>query len=439
MKPLPSILTVVLCAAALGAQETPKPDTEKRVSDLERKLEILSKELEQQKAGTALPEAGEGRHGFAPAASKVYGVKSGLSIGGYGEMVYENFAATLENGSYSPKANGLDFLRQILYVGYKFNDRIVFNTEIEFEHGKTSGEPATTTSNGNVTAVKAKDPGAVSVEFAYLDFLFSERFNVRAGMLLLPVGFVNELHEPPVFLGARRPFVEQQLIPSTWRENGVGIHGELPANLSYRLYLVNGMNAANFSKAGIRGGRQNGASALAESLAWTGRLDWSPRPGMLLGASFYHGNSQPADNLPSLTTRLFEVHAEFRHRGFQARLLTVRGSHNGDGLAALPTSAAARQLGTVQRGHYLEAGYDLLSASGSRQGLVPFLRAESIDPQAEAIAGVALDPALAQRVLTYGLVYKPIPQVSVKADFSRIRNDARTGRNQATLALGYYF
>jgi len=224
-----SLLTPLMCAllAAPGfAQE--KPDAEKRIADLERRLDTLSRELESQKTGTAAPVAGEtGHFGMAPAASKVYGTRGGLSIGGYGEMLYENFASKLQNGTYSPKANTVDFVRQILYVGYKFDERIVFNTEIEFEHAKTATGSA----------------GEVAVEFAYLDFLINPAFNIRAGMVLVPLGFVNELHEPPTYLGARRPGVEGSIIPPTWRENGAGIHGELPAHFTYRAYLLNGLDA----------------------------------------------------------------------------------------------------------------------------------------------------------------------------------------------------
>lgn len=440
-------LALALLAGTAVAQE--KPSTEQRVADLERKLQILTQELETQKTGATVAAApGKGSHGLAPAASKVYETKGGISIGGYGEMVYENFDSRLEDGTYNSKANGLNFARQILYVGYKFNDWIVFNTEIEFEHAKTSGEQVVGTANvdvdpgtpGNqnpVTSVKQKEPGEVALEFAYLDLLLTKAFNVRAGMMLIPMGFINEMHEPPTYLGAKRPFLEQQLIPTTWRENGLGIHGELPANLTYRLYLVNGLNAANFSKAGIRGARQNGAKAVAESFAWTGRLDWNPLPGATVGLSLYQGNSQQADNLPALTTKLMDVHAEYRFRGFQGRALWVKGSHNADGLAA--ANATVRQLGTEQKGYYVEAGFDVLSLTSSKQALIPFLRSEKLNPQAEAISGVTLDKSLDQKVLTYGVVYKPIPQVAFKADVSRIRNEARTGRNQVSLGLGYYF
>lgn len=437
MKSTLTALALALLASPLAAQEASKPDTEKRVADLERKLEILSKELENQKAGSIMPEATQGKHGFAPAASKVYSVKNGLSIGGYGEVVYENFQANLENGAYSPKPNTIDFYRQILYTGYKFNDSIVFNMELEFEHAYTAGsQTVTKNSSGLVTDVKANRPGDVELEFAYIDYLYSRSLNFRAGMVLVPMGFINEIHEPPTFLGAARPALERSLIPSTWRENGIGVHGELGQFWSYRAYLVAGLDGSKFSKSGLGSGRQQGAKSLAESWALTGRLDWNPIPGTTVGASFFSGNSQPGDNLPKLGTRLIDIHAEVKWQGWQARVLAVQTRVDESGL---PASGAAREVGTLQRGHYAEVGYDLLARTGSRHAVIPFVRAERLERQAEVAAGVTKDQSLSERITTAGVVYKPIPQVAVKADFSRIRNDARTGRNQITMALGYYF
>ena len=210
-----------------------------------------------------------GQRGLGPAASKVYNVERGVSIGGYGEMLYQSFASETEDGSASAKSDQLDFLRAIVYVGYKFNDRIHFNSEIEFEHASTG------------------KGGEVSVEFAYLDFSLRPELGIRGGMLLVPMGFINELHEPPIFYGARRPEVESAIIPTTWRENGAGIFGEA-GPVEYRAYAVAGLDASGFSASGIRGGRQKGARSLAEDFAFTGRVDLTSVPGLLAGISFLY-------------------------------------------------------------------------------------------------------------------------------------------------------
>ena len=116
---------------------------------------------------------------------------------------------TGDDGADSGKTDTFDLLRAILYFGYKFDDRFVFNSEIEFEHSTTS------------------ESGSASVEFAYLDYLFKPGFNVRGGLLLVPMGLVDELYEPTTFLGAKRPETERRIIPSTWRENGLGAHGSI--------------------------------------------------------------------------------------------------------------------------------------------------------------------------------------------------------------------
>ncbi|MCM2250574.1 MAG: OprO/OprP family phosphate-selective porin [Geothrix sp.] len=420
-----SLLTPLMCAllaAPAFAQE--KPDTDKRIAELERRLNAMSQELEAQKTGTAMPVAGEAGHfGMAPAASKVYGSKGGLSIGGYGEMLYENFDSKLQNGTYSPKANTVDFVRQILYVGYKFDERIVFNTELEFEHAKTATGSA----------------GEVAVEFAYLDFLLNPAFNVRAGMVLVPLGFVNELHEPPTYLGAKRPGVEGTIIPTTWRENGVGVHGELPGHFTYRAYVINGLDASKFGASGIRSGRQNGSKALAESLALTGRLDWSPIPGTTFGLGAYTGNSNQSDSGEPIRTTLVEAHAEYRARGLQLRGLYTRMTNSENGLTGLAAASAVKKLGTQQWGGYLEAGYDVLGLTGSKQALIPYVRWERLNTQQDVVAGVVADLANDQTLITAGVAYKPIPQVAVKLDLTKAENRARTGRDQVSLALGYYF
>ena len=139
-------------------------------------------------------------------------------------MLYQGYDDTLDDGTDSGATDQLDFLRAIVYFGYKWNDHWLFNSEIEFEHAST------------------EDGGEASVEFAYLDYLWKPELNARAGLLLIPMGFVNELHEPTTFLGARRPDVERVIIPTTWRENGFGLFGEA-GPVSYRTYVVNGFEA----------------------------------------------------------------------------------------------------------------------------------------------------------------------------------------------------
>ena len=193
------------------AEDSEIEQLKRRISELEKKQQrdsqVLAEEIEKTKLSSLIPEKAELKsdYGLGPAASGVYKLKQGLSLGGYAEATYRKFVS--DKGS---KKDQSDFLRFVMYLGYKFNDWIVFNSEIEIEHGTSSGI-------GDTSGDKS---GSVSVEFAYLDFLLREEFNPRIGMLLVPMGFVNEIHEPPYFHGVARPELERRIIPTTWRENG---------------------------------------------------------------------------------------------------------------------------------------------------------------------------------------------------------------------------
>ena len=261
-----------LAAANAVDQATAQED---RIAELERTVAILADELERTRRELAVPEDQplSSKYGLAPAASKIYDLGRGLSIGGYGEGYYRNLV-----GDKGDAKNRADLLRMVLYTGYKFTDSILFNAEIEFEHATTG-------------STKSSSGGSVSVEFAYLDFLLRDWANIRAGLVLVPMGFINEIHEPVSYFGVNRPEIERQIIPSTWRENGVGILGTLYEQVDYQAFVINGFNAEGFDSGGLRGGRQKGNRALAEHLAFVARLDWTPIQQLLVGGSVYHGNS----------------------------------------------------------------------------------------------------------------------------------------------------
>ena len=274
--PVASPVAVVGATAGEGGDhESPvgRETTEQQpdLDELLRRLDLLAEEVERLRSGEATPvglSADEARAiGLAPSAAATYGRDHGVSIAGYGEMLYENFGLTNEAGAPTGKGSQLDFLRAIVYAGYRFNDKFLFNSEIEVEHADE-----------------------VSVEFAYVEYQAHDNFGVRGGMLLLPMGLVNEFHEPTVFLGAERPVTESRIIPSTWRENGGGVYGSFD-RVAFRAYVVNGFAGVGFSADGFRGGRQKGAKAKASNMAFTGRVDVTPTPGVFVGASLYTGGS----------------------------------------------------------------------------------------------------------------------------------------------------
>jgi hypothetical protein len=407
---------VVLFAPAARAQQDSA-----RLNRLETQLEAVTRELESLRLGRELvAEADTTEGGFGPAASKVYRVRQGVSIGGYGEVLYENFAGMREDDAPSGRTDRIDALRAIVYVGYKFNDKFLFNSEIEFEHGST------------------EDGGSVSLEFGYLDYLVSPRFGVRAGLLLAPMGFLNELHEPPTFLGARRPETERHIIPSTWRENGIGVFGA-SGPLTYRAYLINGFMGSGFEAEGLREGRQNGAEAAAKHFGAVGRLEYAIRPGLTVAGSAYLGNSGQNDSIGARTL-IWEGHAEYRTGGLELRGL-VSGASLKD-VAELNAEAGltgSASIGERLLGWYIQAGYDLLRSTNSTHQLIPYLRYERLNTQEEVPTGFTSDPATDRTVTTLGIAWKPLPNIALKADYQIQTNEARTGVNQLNAALGYLF
>jgi len=431
-----------MLAVAVGLLGGPAPAAAQQpdsveIARLKAQIEAISRELERLAlGGEVVARADTAAMGFGPAASKIYRAREGVSLGGYGEFLFDRYASADQSDAAVSRRSQLDALRGIVYVGYKFTDRILFNSEIEFEHGSTD------------------QGGSVSLEFAYLDYRLTPQLGLRAGLLLVPMGWINELHEPPVFLGARRPETEQRILPTTWRENGAGVFGAA-GPVRYRAYVVTGFDAVGggpsaaggFGAGGLRGGRQKGARAVAETWAGVGRVDVTPVPGAVAGASAYVGKAgQGAANplAPGATigaaTFIGELHGEVRAAGLWVRALgAVATVDDVEGINAARGLTGSASVGERLWGWYVEAGYNVLRHARTTQELLPYVRYESLDTQARVPDGFGADPANAQRILSLGAAWRPVGQVVLKGDYQIRRNDAATGVNQLSVVLGYLF
>jgi len=414
------LLVAGFAAAVPTAGLSGQQNDSARITELERRLETVTREIERLSLGADVVQADSSIGGFGPAASKVYQVSQGVSIGGYGEILYENFASEREDGVAATARDITDALRAIVYFGYKFDDRLLINSEIEIEHANEA-----------------------YLEFAYVDYAITENFGVRAGLLLAPLGLVNELHEPPVFLETKRSVTEQRLIPTTWRENGIGLYGTT-GPVAWRAYVMNSLNGAGFSAAGLRGGRQRGTRALSENLAFAGRGDYVGFPGLMAGASVFFGGTGQGRQLSGEEVvgnlLVWDLHADYEAYGFDVRALLARASLNdARELNQLNTLAGAAGVGDEMRGWYVEGGYDVLHTTSSLHQLLPFVRYETIDTHASTVPGIAGDPAQESTVLSLGVAYKPAPQVVLKAARQIHENEARTGLSQWNVQLGWLF
>ena len=388
------------------------------VEELERRIELLAEEVERLRSGEPEREVtiDQARAlGLAPSAAAAYAQDAGVSIAGYGEMLYENYA--------SDRTSQFDYLRAIMYFGYRFNDKFLFNSEIEVEHAKE-----------------------IFVEFAYVDYLATENFGLRAGMLLVPMGLVNEFHEPTVFIGAERPVTEQSIIPSTWRENGGGFY-VAHDRVSARVFVVNGLNGSAFSASGVRGGRQKGGRAKADNMAITGRLDITPTPGVFFGASFYNGGSGQGDIelddvIYPVATSIFDVHGQAQVRGFDLRALYAQASLDDTAqLNQVLGLTGGDGVGESMRGGYVQMGYDVLSQvpEAGGVGLAPYVRYEKVDTQAAVAAGFTRNPSKNNTYTTFGVELKPVPGIVLKVDHMWVNNSVDSGVNQFNFSVGYAF
>jgi len=403
---------------SLVAQETIEERMarlERQNQELQEQVGALSSDLERIDLGGLVPPLSQAKRGVGQGAAKVYDVDQGLSIGGYGEFLFQQR---------SGRTDFADAQRAIVYVGYKFDDKWVFNSEIEWEHATTSG-----------------GRGSVSLEFGYLDYLYSDALNLRGGLLLSPMGLLNELHEPTAFLAASRPETERRIIPSTWREMGFGAYGEL-GDFSYRAYALTSLDGANFDERGLRGGRQKGGKAEADDWSLVSRLDYVGVPGLIVGGSVSYGdsgqdnfdNADPANAVPAMRTTILEAHIDYRVGAWQFRTLYSQARVDDAGQF---NASTGNNLASLMRGYYGEVGCDVLTwlRPDARAQLTPFVRLERIDTQAEMPTGYVSDPTQDNEILVFGINYKPIPQVVVKLDYEQWDNSY----DRFNILFGYVF
>ena len=406
-----------------GEEEAEEEEAEEEEQeDLARRVDLLAEELERLRSGEGEIELTDDQaraRGLAPSAAAVFRANQGLSIAGYGEFLYENYADTKQNGSPGGKIPQFDALRAIIYTGYRFNDKWVLNTEVEIEHAKEA-----------------------YLEFAYVDYAATENFGFRGGLLLVPMGLVNEFHEPTVFMGTERPFTENKIIPSTWRENGAGIYGAWD-KVSFRLYTVNGFKGEKFSSKGLRGGRQKGYKAKADNMATTGRIDITPTPGVFFGTSFYKGGSaQGTLGDADLGTTIVDVHGQVQIRGFDFRGLYAKANID-DAVAFNKANNLEGSNGLAEEleGGYIIIGYNVLSQTSDIGGpaFTPYIKFERVDTQASMPVGYNRSLSTLNNFRTIGFEFKPIPNVVIKVDHMWVTNKANSGLNQFNVNLGYGF
>jgi len=323
----------------------------------------------------------------------------------------------------------IDFHRFVIILSHSFSSRLRFVGELELEHAFVEG---------------LEESGEIELEQAYIDFLLSRRLNIRAGMLLMPVGIINERHEPPVYNGVERPFVDTVIIPTTWFDAGAGIHGDLGRGVRYRAYVVAPLNALEFSaEEGIRGGSQHGSNADVRNVAFTGRLEYLGVRGLTLGASIWTGESSFATPRLDTSVRVGALDARYRRerlelRGQFAHVRIDDAARLNDSIGR--TVGVPPNIAEAMRGFYGEAGYRVWNAGPARD-LVAFVRYENFDTQFRMPEGYQPLKEFDRDAWVTGITYYPDPDIAVKFDYVRLRNQSGVfpDRHQLNVGLGWWF
>lgn len=409
------LLAVMALALLIAAGPAFSADTQ----ELERKLDLLSDEVDDLK-----------NRGIGGGTSD----HNRVTVHGYGEM---HFNHTPGRGS-----TQIDNHRFVVGVHALLTDWIHLNAEVDYEHAAQELE----------------------FELGYLDFLLDPKFNVRAGVMLAPVGFLNEFHEPNLFWSVERPQLQSAMIPTTWNGGGVGIFGTPMDGVNYRLYGMNslqsiertgasagsgngsGGSASSFSSSGIRGGRHQINKAVADDFSVFARVELTKLfPGLQVGFSVVNGDTTQNIIEEDGNMTLLEADIKYRWKWFDMNASIVNTDINDS--AAMNTFCATAAGGCTggiasnNFGYNVQAGIHLPQLLGWKTSydIVPHFMFERVRTQDE-MDGTAPDRSINKNeIYTFGVAYLPIPEVALKVDHTHTKLEDKTSTDQFNMAIAYMY
>jgi len=405
--PATAMLIGLLLSPAIIAQES---DSEllSRLESLQHQIDELKRELEQTRNQTTQTEARVDAVAdvIESQPQQQYAPWQNTTIGGYGELHYTN----LDADDPARDVDEIDFHRFVLMFGHQFNDTTRFYSELELEHSFIE--------DGG-----GESPGEVELEQAYIEFDLQPGLHSKAGLFLLPVGILNETHEPNTFYGVERNDVESVIIPSTWWEAGAAFNGHWGTGWSWDLAVTSGLSmpTSGSSAFRIRSGRQKVAEAIAKDPAITARLRYLGIAGLQAAVTVQHqfdASQAGGDGLSEAT--LLEAHFDYRRGAFGLRGLYARWDLSGAAVEAADAD--------VQKGWYLEPSFRFSERFGF------YTRYEDIDA---ARSSDRFDQ------WELGMNWWPNEHVVVKIDYRNRNHDlvSEEGRDftAVDLGIGYAF
>ena len=360
---------------------------------------------------------------LGPAASKIYFEPEATWQLGVSSEVFTFQEKRGTEGS-TEAINRANVLGVAPVLSFRLHPRLIFNSQFLFENG---GSEASNT----VTLQK----GQSIITQAYVDWLADERgqAGVRVGHQLIPLGWVNTRSEPVTYLSVLKPELERELIPSSWHENGITFWVDRP-RADIQIGVLNSLNAGDFKgETFLAGGRSQGQNAPADDFMITSRINLK-LDHLTLGGSLAFGNSAQGDpGLSNSTFNLSELHFRFHLQRFEVLGMLARGQV-GDAEAISILNSTT--MGQMARGSQLQAAFDLFRGD---QSLWVFGRYSNYNLHEQVPTGYTADPELDKSQVTYGLAYFPIPQVTLKMDYSLRSNEANSAEDEFALGLGLVF
>lgn len=473
---------------ALAAGDSPTsstavtwPTTEEMLNEMkamEKRIQMLEGQIQQKDAVPNVPPAQTTaqplRQDTTPATENkdIFGIApspvEGLKLGAYGELKFGSQQNPADGGHWQ---NGFDTARVTLLPTYQFTDNIIFNAEIEFEHAGAGFDP------------DDKLHGTAEVEQAYVDFKMSNYFTFRSpGVDLVPIGYINQHHEPTAFYSVNRPELANGLIPTTWAPPATGFYGKIVDNLNYQFQIsssledfgddfstrtdantvpagpfaagIDGNNALGFAKPPRGDFRQ-----LSNDLAYALQLTYTPPfiPGLAGSTGVYWTpNTTPRgshDNLGNALGRssLTLVDSEFRYRvpktgwefrgeyaqAFFGNPANLRANNDGD-----PTN----NVGGTMYGLSGEAAYHIPLGPylGGNWEAIPFYRYTYENLQTGGFRGADVNAPIGagqRQFHTVGVAVFPTPQLVLKLNYQKVLDNEPGGaRSDSVLGgVGFFF
>ncbi|NVN98019.1 MAG: porin [Geobacteraceae bacterium] len=406
----------LITAVMVGLLALASSSYAEEVSDLQRQLDEIKGKIQELQAQKKV-EAATG------SSDHLKSLLGSTKISGYGELDYI-FTRSNRNGN---GGNTLDPHRVVLNVYSELADWIDFNSELEWENGGSDGGAE----------------GGISVEQAYLTFKINPSLKINSGVMLLPMGAINQNHEPTNFYSSARPALDTYLIPSTWQAMGLGISGVVADRVDYQLMAVTGLDGSKFdAENGVREGRQDFGKVSNNSFGVTGRLDVRPLQNLRTSLSLYTGNSAPSGS-PSAYTTIAAVDGRYRFSDFELAGEYVHVYQ--DRPEILNT-----EIGRNMSGYWVEGDWHAMPKAWKQGKLgnadaVLFARYSELNTQ----NGGAIDPGRTsgrfnRNYTTFGISFMPVPSVAIKADYQiygdhSAAGETPIGNDKFQVTIGFVF